>query len=98
MTKLDFAQRESGVHWCFVPLNWSGKFEINQQPQPNTWVRLLEFLNPLCYNEALLLCQESESEWVVWIPDHGEAILHTSQFCLNPPHTSDRAAYSRTMN
>jgi len=33
------------------------------------------------FDEALLLCQTSENEWVAWIPDHGEAVLNTRQFC-----------------
>ncbi|MDY6781411.1 MAG: hypothetical protein SW833_02455 [Cyanobacteriota bacterium] len=50
-------------------------------PRANQWVRLLELPHPLSYDEALLLCQQSEEEWVVWIPDCGEAILKTTQFC-----------------
>jgi hypothetical protein len=48
--------------------------------QDSTWVQLLELPNPYSHDEALLLCQQSEDEWVAWIPDHGEAVLHTSQF------------------
>ncbi|OKH21094.1 hypothetical protein NIES593_16845 [Hydrococcus rivularis NIES-593] len=71
MTLSNIAQTGSNVQWRLLP-----------SPQPNSWVRLLECLNPFCHDEALLLCQESESEWVAWIPDHGEAILHISQFSL----------------
>lgn len=49
--------------------------------QPNTWVHLLERPSPFSFDEALLLCQLSESEWSAWIPDCGEAVLHVSQFC-----------------
>ena len=80
MQTLDVIQPK--VQWCSVPLNRT-EFESDYQPQPNTWVQLLELLNPFCHDEALLLCQESDSEWVVWIPDHGEAVLHVSQFCVN---------------
>ena len=79
MQTLDVVQPR--VQWCSVPLNRTE--ENDYQPQPNTWVQLLELLNPFCHDEALLLCQESNSEWVVWIPDHGEAVLHVSQFCVN---------------
>ena len=78
MQTLDVIQPR--VQWCSVPLNRTE--EKGYQPQPNTWVQLLERLNPFCHDEALLLCQESDSEWVVWIPDHGEAVLHVSQFCV----------------
>ena len=47
--------------------------------QANTWVKLLEIPNPYSYDEALLLCQISNHEWLAWIPDHGEAILYTWQ-------------------
>jgi len=52
----------------------------SQDLQPQTWVELLELPNPYSHDEALLLCQTSSSEWVVWIPEHGEVILHRSQF------------------
>lgn len=68
------------IQWCSVPLH---RTEFDYQPQPNTWVQLLEQLNPFSHDEGLLLCQESDSEWVVWVPDHGEAVLHVSQFCVN---------------
>jgi hypothetical protein len=59
--------------------NWSS----GQSYQPSTWVHLLEPLSPLSFDEALLLCQHSENEWIAWVPDHGEIILNTSQFCLS---------------
>lgn len=31
--------------------------------------------------EALLLFQHSDERWVAWIPDYGETVIHTSQFC-----------------
>jgi hypothetical protein len=81
MLDLDSSPRGYDANWCSLPLNWK---EIKTAPrlEPNTWVKLLTCLNPFCYDEALLLCQESESEWVAWIPDHGEAVLHVNQFCL----------------
>lgn len=82
MATLAMTRRESSVHWCSLPIKWSEEFKFDPHPQPNTWVRLLDELNPFCHDEALLLCQESESEWVAWIPDHGEAILDISQFCI----------------
>lgn len=53
------------------PQNWYNK---------STWVKLRERLSPYSHDEALLLCQETETQWVVWIPDYGEAILDQSQF------------------
>lgn len=85
--KLDIDKLEVVRKERFQPYNWA----INAQPlpleeklQPSTWVKLLELPSPLSFDEALLLCQCSESEWLAWIPDHGEAVLHTRQFCLTP--------------
>jgi hypothetical protein len=58
---------------CLIPLG--------QSPQANTWVKLLELPHPWSYDEALLLCQHSEDEWVAWIPDYGEAVLNAAHFC-----------------
>jgi hypothetical protein len=74
----------------FVPqasshLNWSMHPELissRQECKADTWVQLLELPSPFSHDEALLLCQHSEDKWIAWIPNHGEAILHASQFCL----------------
>ena len=74
---------ESTVQWCSVSLNRRiQETRSIPQPQPNTWVKLLELLNPYCHNEALLLCRISDREWVAWIPDHGEARIDIEQFCI----------------
>ena len=52
-----------------------------QEFQADTWVHLLELKSTFSFDEALLLCQISDDEWVAWIPDHGEAVLHTHEFC-----------------
>jgi hypothetical protein len=49
--------------------------------QVSTWVRLMQPLSPYSFEEALLLCQESADQWRAWIPNYGEAVLSTSQFC-----------------
>ncbi|MGB2926004.1 MAG: hypothetical protein WBB82_11940 [Limnothrix sp.] len=30
---------------------------------------------------ALLLCPYSETEWLVWLPSRGEAVLHRDELC-----------------
>jgi hypothetical protein len=68
-------------------LDWSvdnGGFKQSQQFQADTWVHLLELPSTYSYDEALLLCQSGEDEWVAWIPNHGEAVLHSSQFSCLP--------------
>jgi hypothetical protein len=69
------------VKWCTLPTH-SYKNRANPpQLQRNMWVELLEQLNPLSHSEALLLCQKSDTEWIAWIPDHGEATLRVDEFC-----------------
>ncbi|MBG1244749.1 hypothetical protein [Nostoc sp. NZL] len=53
-----------------------------QQLRNSTWVTLLQLPNPFSFDEALLLCPVSADEWLVWIPDHGEAILNISHLSL----------------
>lgn len=58
--------------------NWSTKTLV-EPLQAATWVKLQELPNAYSHDEALLLCQHSDTEWIVWIPDHGEMILHRCQ-------------------
>jgi hypothetical protein len=63
-------------------LDGSSKSYPNSQQklQASTWVKLLELPSDYSFDEALLLCQVTEDEWLAWIPDHGEALLNTRQF------------------
>ncbi|OKH19525.1 hypothetical protein [[Limnothrix rosea] IAM M-220] len=46
--------------------------------QPNSdWVKLTDTEEEY----ALLLCPYSDTEWLVWLPSHGEAVLHRDQMC-----------------
>jgi hypothetical protein len=47
---------------------------------PTQWVRLASPLDAICSDEAMLLCQSSDTQWLVWIPDHGEVVLDRNQF------------------
>jgi hypothetical protein len=53
---------------------------VGFQPQPNTWVQLRDRISPHSFDQALLLCEESNQQWVAWIPDFGEAVLSRHQF------------------
>ncbi|UBF26870.1 hypothetical protein K9N68_02455 [Kovacikia minuta CCNUW1] len=46
----------------------------------SSWVKLVELPSPFCADEALLLCQCSESQWLAWLPDYGEILLEVDQF------------------
>lgn len=63
-------------------IKWEGN-PWQQELQPSTWVKLLKLPSPFSFDEAFLLCQNNQDEWLAWIPDYGEAVLHTSQFCLS---------------
>lgn len=77
--KSDIAQtQKQNLDWLAKPyFNLSS----SQEFQADTWVQLLELPSSFSFDEALLLCQLSEDEWIAWIPDHGEAVLHARQFC-----------------
>ncbi|HEY9617192.1 MAG TPA: hypothetical protein V6C64_10145 [Microcoleaceae cyanobacterium] len=47
---------------------------------PSGWVKLLKPFSPFSADEALLLCQYSEHQWLAWIPEYGEILLDTDQF------------------
>lgn len=81
--KLDSHQPELSLRHPSSTLSWLNESYKNQSPselQASTWVHLLELPSPFSYDEALLLCQCSEDEWIAWIPDHGEAVLNVRQF------------------
>ncbi|NWF59488.1 MAG: hypothetical protein HXY43_09330 [Fischerella sp.] len=75
--KVDFGRLDFAIQAKRQDLDLKTK---QQHFQIASWVRLLELPNPYSFDEALLLCPISENEWVAWIPDHGEALLHTRQF------------------
>jgi hypothetical protein len=47
---------------------------------PSTWIKLRELPGPFSADEALLLCQYSENQWLAWVPEYGEILLDTDQF------------------
>ncbi len=82
--KLDFRQPGVSTALCLHPQNWYSKpymHSIEPEWEASTWVQLRELPSPYSHDEALLLCQHSDTEWVVWIPEYGETILHQNQFC-----------------
>ncbi|NEQ18957.1 MAG: hypothetical protein F6K28_02940 [Microcoleus sp. SIO2G3] len=83
--KLDSSRPDYATRLAWHNLDWSSKSDLKslQDFQPNSWVKLSELPNPYSFDEALLLCQVSCDQWLVWIPDHGEAQLHISQFFGN---------------
>lgn len=47
----------------------------------STWVKLFNPPTAFSFDEAWLLCQYSEEKWLAWIPDYGEILLSTDEFC-----------------
>lgn len=81
--KLDIRTPNFNIPSCPYPrpaARHLDRYQWQQELQPNTWVTLLEVPSSFSFDEALLLCRHSDSEWVAWIPDHGESVLHVSQF------------------
>jgi len=81
--KLDSLKPALSLPLHLHPWNCSSKLDssiLEPEFEASTWVPLREPPSPYSHDEALLLCQHSESEWIVWIPDYGEMILHRSQF------------------
>ncbi|MBH8576069.1 hypothetical protein I8752_24345 [Nostocaceae cyanobacterium CENA369] len=75
--------RPDAVCLSLDTLSWSTEHleQSHQEFHAFTWVQLLELPSPFSFDEALLLCQHSDEQWLAWIPDYGEIVLHTSQFC-----------------
>lgn len=46
----------------------------------STWVTISQAKLPVWSDEALLLCQTSEYEWIAWVPDYGEITLDIDSF------------------
>jgi hypothetical protein len=46
----------------------------------DAWVKLFQRPSEFAEAEAKLLCQESPSTWIAWVPNHGEVVLDRSQF------------------
>lgn len=52
----------------------------NPQPTVSTWVKLVRSPNPFCGDEALLLCQYADDQWLAWVPNLGETVLNQDDF------------------
>ncbi|MBE9127018.1 MULTISPECIES: hypothetical protein [unclassified Coleofasciculus] len=79
--KLDSRKPDVSVPLRLHPLNWSNPLDTSTTGH-STWVQLQECPTPYSHDEALLLCQHSETKWVVWVPDYGEMVLNKDQFYL----------------
>lgn len=53
---------------------------VKPQFQSSTWVRLVNPPTAFSFDEAWLLCEAGENQWLAWIPDYGEILLNTEEF------------------
>ena len=70
--------------WCWVSSKSIDNYPISPEPLKNIWVRLIDDRHADLEQEVLLLCPQSDREWVVWNPESGEEIISVNQFCLVP--------------
>ncbi len=61
-----------------IASGWSPVCQITYNR--DAWVKLLQPLSEYGFDEAKLLCQETADKWIAWVPDHGEVVLHRSDF------------------
>jgi len=69
---------QAKIQWgaCqYIPQNSSKILESGD------WVSLFTLPSEYAHDEALLLCEIDDENWVTWIPNHGEAQLCLRQFC-----------------
>ena len=68
------------------PYTWESPHSRNpasDQVAPSTWVKLINPPTAFSFDEAWLLCQVSEQEWLGWVPDHGEILLNLDEFLVS---------------
>jgi hypothetical protein len=49
---------------------------------PYTWVKLFNPPTAFSFDEAWLLCQCGENQWIAWVPEYGEITVNTDEFCI----------------
>ena len=70
------SNRESALAWETLRTG-----SLSPQYKPSTWVKLFNPPTAFSFDEAWLLCQGSDEQWLAWIPDYGEILLNTDEFC-----------------
>jgi hypothetical protein len=60
----------------------SDRTQFCHTPLTSRWVTLVQAAATCWSNEALLLCQTSEHEWIAWVPELGEITLNSNSFYL----------------
>jgi hypothetical protein len=72
------------IPWCAITVEHPFDQKVSSPHINNDWVNLVES-DPDCLDQqGLLLCPYSEVEWVIWLPSHGEKVIHINQLCRLP--------------
>ncbi len=50
--------------------------QFNEKWHSGTWVKLSNLPESCYFDEAILLCQESEHRWLAWLPEWGQIVLY----------------------
>jgi hypothetical protein len=50
--------------------------------QPFSWVKLRHPPTAFSFDEAWLLCECGDNEWLAWIPDYGEWVVRSTEICV----------------
>ncbi len=55
-------------------ISWAPRF------MPSMWVQLLNPPTAYSFDQAWLLCQCAENQWLAWVPEYGELLLTIDEF------------------
>ncbi len=64
--------------FLFSPLSGAADAFV---PKARTWVKLRERVSEYSSDDALLLSEEANEQWLLWVPDFGVATLGREQLC-----------------
>jgi hypothetical protein len=71
---------------CPLPVSnprlWEKYAESMPKFQPSSWVKLLHSPTAFSFDEAWLLCECGDNEWLAWIPDYGELVVRSEEICV----------------
>jgi hypothetical protein len=59
---------------------WKKLQETTQKIEPSTWVKLRQPPTAFSFDEAWLLCDCGNGQWLAWVPDYGEILLTVEEF------------------
>ncbi len=83
-TEFRLCLQRQKLEWLFQDtceeLTWqSSAIAPREELAPSTWVKLRQPPNPFASDEALLLCQTSDHQWLAWVPDYGELVIDVEE-------------------